>query len=77
MILLLNFSNSLTAVSFSEQSVYDKLLKLKASGAPGPDGIPSIVIMSCAAILAEPLCYIYNLSLTIGVLPSVWKVRDQ
>ena len=51
-----------------------KLLKnLNPSKAPGPDGIPSKVLKTCAEAIAPSLTCIFNLSLRTGQLPSDWR----
>lgn len=47
--------------------------KLKVSYSPGPDGLPSVVICRCIAVLAQPLCTIFNRSLQEAKFPSIWK----
>jgi hypothetical protein len=32
----------------------------------GPDEIPSLVIRDCAAVFAEPLCFLFNLILLLS-----------
>lgn len=48
-------------------------LKLKSSNAPGPDGIPSVVLKRCFEQLSEPLLKIVNLSLQQSKFPTEWK----
>jgi hypothetical protein len=47
---------------------------LDAHKAPGPDGHHPFVLKNLAQILAKPLTYIFNLSLSTGVVPSEWKL---
>ena len=47
--------------------------KLKPYKAPGPDGIPNIVLTKCADILVDRLYYIYNAMLTKGLFYEPWK----
>ena len=49
------------------------LLNLDPSKAPGPDGLPTIVLQSCARELTPSLCALFNLSLAEGKLPIEWK----
>ena len=50
-----------------------QLVLLDETKAPGPDGIPSIVLSKCAEELAYPLCLLYRKSLETGSLPKEWK----
>ena len=53
--------------------VRNKLLKLNIMKAPGPDNIPSKILKTFAYILAEPITDIFNVSLSSGVVPEIWK----
>ena len=52
--------------------VENLLRQLKTPSAPGPDGVHSIVLRSCAKSLAKPLSIIFKKSLDAGRLPSDW-----
>lgn len=39
----------------------------------GPDGIPSYFLFNCRFTLATPLKVIFNLSLSSGIFPDIWK----
>ena len=41
--------------------------------APGPDNIPSKILKTFAYILAEPITDIFNVSLSSGIAPDIWK----
>jgi len=47
--------------------------KLKPFKAPGPDGIPNVVLMKCADLLAGRLCHIYRAMLDKNLLYKPWK----
>jgi hypothetical protein len=59
-------------LAFEVGEVYDLLRKLDASSAMGPDMIHPQLLKSCASALAVPLHYIFEKSLSVGVLPRVW-----
>lgn len=40
---------------------------------PGPDGIPACILKNCRLPLSPILCYLFNLSVTSGVFPTIWK----
>ena len=46
------------------------------SKATGPDSISLLVLSKCASQLAFPLSRLYNLSLTSGNFPSLWKFAN-
>ena len=51
-----------------------KLLKdLKPNKASGPDNISARLLKETADIIADPLCYIYNQSLSKSEVPSDWR----
>jgi hypothetical protein len=56
----------------------DELVKLYASlnssKLPDPDSIPPKIVRDVAMIIAEPLRYIFDLSLTSGVVPDALKI---
>jgi hypothetical protein len=39
----------------------------------GPDEVPGLVIRNCAAVFADPLCFIFNLILKTSCYPTRWK----
>ena len=61
-------------IQCDETEVLTLLLNLDAHKAPGPDGHHPFVLKNLAQILAKPLTYIFNLSLSTGVVPSEWKL---
>ena len=53
--------------------VYKVLLNLNPSKAPGPGGLPAIVLKSCARELTPSFCEFFNSSLAEDKLPTEWK----
>lgn len=52
-----------------------KLIKnLRNGKSPGPDNIGPGLVKEAPSVLCEPLSYIYNLSLSSGIVPSSLKV---
>ena len=47
---------------------------LDVNKALGPDGIPARVLKECANELAPSLCYLFNKSLSLCVVPSQWEL---
>lgn len=54
-------------------TVLSNLRHLKSSNNSGPDGIPSCILRNCADVLYIPLTYLFNLSLSKGYFPAVWR----
>ena len=49
------------------------LAKLKPYKAPGPDGIPNIVLIKCADLITNRLYYIYKAMIEQGLYYAPWK----
>ncbi len=60
----------------SIEDVEKQLLRTNIRKASGPDHIPNWIIKDMAAILAPPVCAIFNSSLQNGVVPSLWKSAE-
>ena len=56
-----------------ETTVWSYLKSVKFSFFGGPDKIPSCVAKICADMLSKPLSWLFNLSLSSGTFPDVWK----
>ena len=65
---------ALDDVIFTKEEVYEIMINLKESSAPGPDNLYPKVLIECAATLAQPLFEIFRESLDEGTLPDVWKL---
>ena len=48
-------------------------MKLNTIKGIGPDSVSPLLLRKCAATLAEPLTFIFNKSLSLGVFPERWK----
>ena len=80
-----NFASQVESVVFSDilapfadmdlslTEVYAVLTKLDTSKVPDIDGFTNIMIRQIACEIAEPLTYIFNLSLVHGLCPSGWR----
>ena len=42
----------------------------------GPDEIPNWLLKTCAPIISNPVCSIYNSSIREGYVPKLWKSAD-
>jgi len=66
----------LSTINFSPDIVYDTLRQLKPSTCVDPDGLPNILLKSCASALCVPLCHIFDISFKDGLLPDTWKLAS-
>ena len=57
----------------SKEQIRRQLKRLKPYKAPGPDGIPNIVLMKCADLLVDRLWYIYSAILERELCYDPWK----
>ena len=71
-----NPNYELSTVLINRNIVLRVLKSLNVSKATGPDGISPLVLSKCASQLAFPLSRLYNLSLTSGNFPSLWKFAN-
>ena len=49
------------------------LVNLDPNKACGPDNIPGRLLKSTAAAIAPNLCNLFNMTLSLGVVPAKWK----
>ena len=57
-------------------AVEDKLKKLDASKAQGPDGIPARIYKELSKELSVPLAILFNKSIENNTLPDDWKIAN-
>ena len=69
-------TSSLSKINISDLDVYDVLVGLDTTKAMGPDGIPPIVLSTCASALYKPLHYLFSMCLNSGYLPFEWKLHQ-
>jgi hypothetical protein len=67
---------NLSVIQLSVDDVKKTLLTLDASKAIGPDGLPTRLLKDFAALLAAPLCQLFNISLGMGYVPAQWKLAN-
>ena len=63
-------------ISTTPEEIFKILSGLNISKASGPDGISNRVLRECSSSLAEPLSRLFNLSFSLGVFPSSWKIAN-
>ena len=65
--------NTIEDVNLTEASVKKSLLRLSDDSAPGPDGVPAVLLKRCAESLARPLAQLWRTSLDTGQVPQACK----
>ena len=55
------------------KKVTGELRRLRPRKAAGPDGVCPRLLKACAEELGEPLQHLFNLSLQLGKVPTLWK----
>lgn len=65
---------NLAEIIITEQEVCKYLEQLDTTKAPGPDGVPTKVLKECANVLKKSLTKLFNLSVTLGSFPDIWKI---
>ena len=59
--------------TISVEDTCSKMLSISTFKSHGPDAIPNRIIKDYAYELAEPVSRIFNISLSSGLVPSMWK----
>ena len=57
-----------------EYEVLQQIQNLKLKKSPGHDGIKPSIIKAAYEILVRPLTHLYNVSLSSGIVPNIWKI---
>ena len=65
---------AMSRIKFSTRKVRKALPQLSTSKSSGPDGIPAIVLKSCAPELAPVPNKLLQLSYNLGIFPSSWNL---
>ncbi len=66
-------TTNLTMVIFTLQKVSWAVKRMKKYAAPGPDGIPPVILKECGALLYPILSTFFNACLTQNYIPDEWK----
>ena len=57
----------------STNFVLKELSRLKVTKASGPDGITARRLKDAAPVIAKPITYLVNLTISTGLIPAEWK----
>ena len=60
-------------LQFSDNDILDAIKEIKADSAPGPDGIPAILLKACASELCKPIRMIWERSISTSIVPDFYK----
>ena len=63
----------LSDIKLTEYEVFEVLCQLDPNKACGPDCIPSRLLLELADVIAPSLSDLFNMSLSLGVVPPQWK----
>ena len=55
------------------EEVFNSLSRVKTHESPGPDDIPNWFLQEFAFAIADPICHIFNVSFSSGLVPDIWK----
>lgn len=68
-----NSKNQMLPIIIDEDTILNKLLKLKIDKSPGPDALHPRILKEIRAEITYPLKHIFRISLDTGELPSDWR----
>ena len=71
-----HLGSCLSTISCSPEDVYKLLIQVKVRTAPGPDGISSHMLRHTAHVITPTLMKLFNSSLSLGVVPTDWKISN-
>ena len=57
----------------STNFVWKELTKLEQTKATGLDGLTARLLKDTAPVIAKPITYLVNVTISTGVIPSEWK----
>ena len=61
-------------IDINPEDIIFALLNTSSRVSCGPDCIPTVLYKAAAHCLAEPLCHVFNLSVSTGTVPSCFKI---
>ena len=66
-------TSNLNTIQITPEIVKKKLNKLRTDKSCGPDGVHPLLLNKLADTMSIPLALIYQISITSGQVPSIWK----
>jgi hypothetical protein len=66
-------SHKVSPIQLTEPEIEEAILGLDGKKGPGPDGIPPSVLEKLVSVFKGSLTFLFNLSLSSGIFPAVWK----
>ena len=70
------FGTELSTVTFTATSVAKNIQAMSNNTSMGPDHIHPRLLKECCTILAPILARIFNLSMSTGIVPEIWKLSS-
>ena len=61
-------------VVLTRDCIEEAISEIKLDSAPGPDGIPAILLKKCAASLSDPIYLLWSESMSAGIVPNFYKM---
>ena len=62
-----------TELILTPDHIVEAISEIKLDSAPGPDGIPAILLKRCASSLSVPIHLLWSESMSTGIVPSFYK----
>ena len=63
----------ITDITITAEGIEKAIKELKPNAAPGPDGVPAILLLKCSKSLARPISMLWRRSLDAGMIPVLLK----
>ena len=64
-----------SSIDITENDIEDAIKQISSGAAPGPDGIPPVLLKECSGSLKMPICMLWNKSIDSGQIPDALKLR--
>ena len=69
-----DFTTNLNSFTCETRTMVKIAKRPKLASSPGPDGITAMFLKNSIAQIANPLCKLFNVSLSNGYVPKEWKI---
>ena len=64
-----------TEIVLTQEDIEEAISDIKLDSAPGPDGIPAILLKRCASTLSLPIYLLWSESMRTGIVPKILQDR--